>query len=101
MNRKRMQDETLNFAITCLASVFRTDDVIEVAGHPWSREERLADPFGTADQIAWKAATLVGGRFVTAAVVRPLIRMCCNFVVELKVWVNDWKFSSSPRTDRE
>jgi hypothetical protein len=73
MNRKRMQDETLNFAITCLASVFRTDDLIEVAGHPWSREERLADRFGTADQIAWKAATLVGGRFVTAAVVRPLI----------------------------
>ena len=28
-------------------------------------------------------------------------RMCCNFVVEPKVGVNDRKFSSSQRTDRE
>ena len=27
--------------------------------------------------------------------------MCCNFVVESKVGVNDRKFSSSQRTDRE
>jgi len=27
--------------------------------------------------------------------------MCCNFVVEPKVGVNDRHFSSSPRTDRE
>ena len=27
--------------------------------------------------------------------------MCCNFVVEPKVGVNDQHFSSSPRTDRE
>jgi hypothetical protein len=28
-------------------------------------------------------------------------RMCCDFVVEPKIGVDDWKFSSSPRTDRE
>ena len=28
-------------------------------------------------------------------------RMCCNFVVEPKVGVDDRQFSSPPRTDRE
>ena len=28
-------------------------------------------------------------------------RMCCDFVVEPKIGLDDWKFSSSPRTDRE
>jgi hypothetical protein len=27
--------------------------------------------------------------------------MCCDFVVEPKIGVDDWKLSSSPRTDRE
>jgi hypothetical protein len=27
--------------------------------------------------------------------------MCCDFVVEPNIGVDDWKFSSSPRTDRE
>jgi hypothetical protein len=26
---------------------------------------------------------------------------CCDFVVESKIGVDDWKFRSSPRTDRE
>ena len=30
-----------------------------------------------------------------------VIRMCCKFVVESKVGVDDRNFSSSPRTDRE
>ena len=30
-----------------------------------------------------------------------ILRMCCKFVVEAKVWADDRKFSSSQRTDRE
>ena len=30
-----------------------------------------------------------------------LHRKCCKFVVETKVGLGDWKFSSSPRTGRE
>jgi hypothetical protein len=34
--------------------------------------------------------------------VQPVLsRMCCNFVVEPKVGVDDRQFSSSPRTARE
>jgi len=32
---------------------------------------------------------------------KPLRRMCCNFAVEPKDGVDDRKFSSSQRTDRE
>src|SRR5271157_1068034 len=32
---------------------------------------------------------------------REYQRKCCKFVVETKVGLGDWKFSSSPRTDRE
>ena len=32
---------------------------------------------------------------------KHLLRMCCNFVVEPKVGVDDRKLSSSQRTDRE
>ena len=31
----------------------------------------------------------------------PPYRMCCNFAVETKVGVDDWKFSFSQRIDRE
>ena len=43
-------------------------------------------------QILGKPSCSEGGRFE---------RMCCNFVVKPKAGVDDQKFSSSQRTDRE
>ena len=40
-------------------------------------------------------------RLIARAVERLDKRMCCNFAVEPKVGVDDRKFSSSQRTDRE
>jgi hypothetical protein len=42
-----------------------------------------------------------GSIILTGSTIGSMGRMCCNFVVELKVWVDDRKLSSSQRTDRE
>jgi hypothetical protein len=54
----------------------------------------------TACLIAW--ATNMGlGRMGEISDISFHTRMCCNFVVEPKVGVDDRQFSSSPRTARE
>lgn len=62
-----MIPEDLDYAGTSLASVLRNGPVIELAGRPWTRDERLAERLGAADQLAWRAAALVLGRIVTVA----------------------------------
>jgi hypothetical protein len=93
-----IKDKNLDYAITSLVSVFRNGSEIELAGQPWTREERL----GTADQIAWKAATLVGGRLVTPATVKPLIPCLARFlrqeksglgVVQATYWAGELSWS--------
>ena len=59
-----------------------------------SRKPKSVHPFNQRSDLRFDH---LGGsnRFM------PESRMCCNFVVEPKVGVDDRHFSSSPRTDRE
>ena len=52
--------------------------------------------------VAWLDSNAWGleSEALGAGAVR-VVGMCCNFVVEPKVGVDDRKFSSSQRTDRE
>src|SRR5271156_5242595 len=98
----RVNDANLGFAITSLVSVFRNGEAVELAGQPWTGEERLADRFGTANQLAWKAATLVAGRLRPAAAVNTLIPCVTRFlrhernslgVVQATYWAGELNWS--------
>ena len=77
-----MIPEGLDYAVTSLASVLRKGPVIELAGRPWTRDERLAERLGTADQLAWRAAALVGGRIVTVAAVTAILPYIKSFLIQ-------------------
>jgi hypothetical protein len=90
---------------------FTIDRKIYLGASKW-REQKSLNCFTTLSLVAMmsnshfdsfplKSSGFFRQLILKHSVRNPLRRMCCNLVVEPKVGVDDRKFSSSQRTDRE
>src|SRR6476620_3049611 len=81
------------------------EGVVDEDGRELGAETKTTDPAGNialsgaAEALRQKMMSMIGDRYFQ--LYRRGNWMCCNFVVEPKVGVDDRKLSSSQRTDRE